>query len=376
MARIQAALAALCLSASVLLVPSATAQDSPSAPGSAGSAQPAAAASPTAGPLDTAGFQLPALDSITEGGRTIDSGTTHAGAVAVRNGDLEIRGEVTGDAVAVDGDVIVREGGLVRGDAIAVRGLVRLAGGSVLGEILTTSTEPEGGAAPLIPARDPAAATRHALSLAFGWLAVIAVIGIGVLIFAGDYLDGTAAALERRFSRAFWFGIAGQLAILPVLVVLITGLAITLIGILLIPFAVVAYMIAVAGLLTLGFLAVARVTGAALTRPAGPDRTPRAALLRSLAIGVMVYMGFWIAAAAFAWSSVMFMALTGIAFIITWVAVTAGLGAAILSRAGTRSVGAPDDTPSAPEEVGWQTPTPIGGVVAARRPTPRVKEPR
>lgn len=321
-------------------------------------------------------FELPPFDSLTEGGRVIAAGSTVPGTVAVRKGNLDVHGTIVGDAVALDGDVIVHPAGLVRGDAVAVRGTVRLDGGSVLGEIRTTTSDAPQNAAARAPRRTPAAATRHALSLAFGWLAVIAVIGIGVLIFAGDYLEGTTAALERRFTRSFWFGVAGQLALLPLLLVLIIGLTMTLIGILLIPFAIVAYMIAVAGLLTLGFLATARVTGAALTRPAAEARTARAATLRSLVIGVGLYLGFWIAAAAFAWNSVLYAALTGLAIVVTWVAVTAGFGAAIISRAGSRAVGEADVQPADVEDTSWQTPTPIGGVVAARRPAPRVKETR
>ena len=320
-------------------------------------------------------FALPPLAEITEGDRTIPAGATESGTVAIRKGNLEVRGTVTGDAIAVDGNVIIHQGGLVRGSAVAVRGNVRLEGGSVLGEILTTTNE-AGAVAPAAPRRSPAAATRHALALAIGWLAVIAVIGTGVLIFGSDYLEGTSTALERRFTRSFWMGVAGQLALLPLLLVLIIGLTITLLGILLIPFAVVAYMLAVAGVLTLGFLAVARVTGAVLTKPPASSGTARAALLRSLAVGIAIYLGFWILAAAFAWNPVAHMALSGIAFVITWVAVTAGLGAAIISRAGTRPVVEADAAPPAVEELAWQTPTPIGGVVAARRPTPRVKEPR
>jgi hypothetical protein len=56
---------------------------------------------------------------------------------------------------------------------------------------------------------------------------------------------------------------------------------------------------------------------------------------------------------------------------LTWVAVTAGFGAALRSRAGTR-VGRPLATATAgagSPVAAWQTPTPIAGVVAARRPT-------
>ena len=52
------------------------------------------------------------------------------------------------------------------------------------------------------------------------------------------------------------------------------------------------------------------------------------------------------------------------------VAVTAGFGAVLISRAGTRRT-VPPQAPVAPlDDMSWQTPTPVSGVAAARRPTP------
>jgi hypothetical protein len=323
-------------------------------------------------------LRLPAADRFTQGSRVIAAGDTVAGTVAVSKGTLDVRGVVTGDAVAVDGDVVVHDGGLVRGDAIAVRGRVRLEGGAVLGELRHVTTEAS-AAAVAAPARSPWQATTRAVGLALGWLAVLIVIGFGVMIFAGEYLDGVTGTLERRFARSLWVGLLAQLALLPGLLLLIVGLALTIIGLLLIPFAIVAYLLAVAGLLTLGFLAVARMTGTALTGRGGAERaTPRAVVLRALVTGLLFYLGFWLVAGAFAWSPLVFAILTGVAGVVTWVALTAGLGATILSRAGVRRGGQAPTVVAPADDLGWQTPTPVSGVVAARRPTPapRTREPR
>ena len=53
---------------------------------------------------------------------------------------------------------------------------------------------------------------------------------------------------------------------------------------------------------------------------------------------------------------------------------TLGLGAAILSRAGTHRRVASGSRPV--ELAAWQTPTPVTGVVAARRPVAVAKEAR
>ena len=88
--------------------------------------------------------------------------------------------------------------------------------------------------------------------------------------------------------------------------------------------------------------------------------------MRALVVGIVLFMGIWVVAAAFQWLPVANGILTMIALALTWVAATAGFGAAILSRGGTHR----DAAKKIPVEdaSGWQTPTPITGVAAARRP--------
>src|SRR5207237_75848 len=139
------------------------------------------------------------------------------------------------------------------------------------------------------------------VKLVLGWFAVLVIIGVGVLIFAEPNMDGVVEAMEGNFTRAFWFGVLGQIMALPVLMLLCIGLFLTVIGILLIPFAAVAYCIAVAGLLALGFLAVARLTGGFWSRTdPGSTSAARGANVRALFIGLVLYMGLWLLA-AIAW---------------------------------------------------------------------------
>jgi hypothetical protein len=145
---------------------------------------------------------------------------------------------------------------------------------------------------------------------------------------------------------------------------------VTVIGILLIPFAIVAFILAVAGLLTLGFLAISRLTGESISPATNKRYHSRGASLRALVIGVTIYMGLWVLASAFAWAPMIETVLRIIAVAITWVATTAGLGAAVISRGGTRRAGGPTPAAAAVNDLPWQTPTPVTGVVAARRPTP------
>ena len=316
-------------------------------------------------------IQLPPLSDITLGGRSIPAGSLVTGPVATRGGNLEILGTVEGDAVAIDGDVIVREGGRVAGDVLAVHGETRIAG------VVTGSTmRLAGNLSPVAAVAAPvskAAGTWRTMGITLGTLGILLVLGIGVLIFSGTSLDTVVSVTEGQLSRAFLVGLAGELALMPVLVLLCIGLALTVLGLLLIPFAIVAYALAAAGAMTLGFLAVSVVIGGAIARRRGARAlTARATSLRALMLGVFTLFALWVLAAALAWSPLASAVARLVALAVTWVAVTVGFGAVILSRLGSRRAVA-STAPVVPlDEISWQTPTPVSGVAAARRPTPVV----
>lgn len=317
---------------------------------------------------DPLAVQLPPADSFQLGGRTIAAGETFRGRAAAAYGNLVVVGTVFGDAIAVDGDIVVQKGGRITGDALAIRGRVLQAGGRVDGEIraLSSLVTEDRSVAPATGAER----TKRAVYIVGSVLAVAMLIGLGVLLFAGDNLAGVVETLERNFGRAFLVGIAGELALAPVLIIGLVGLAITILGILLIPFAAVAYVLAAAGLFTLGFLAIARVTGKSLMRASAVRGTERQNSLRALTMGVLIYFAIWLVAAGFSWSSTAGPILRVVAAIITWVAVTAGAGAVILSRGGTRREAVVPEKLEIEDSRSWETPTPVSGVVAARRPTP------
>ena len=311
---------------------------------------------------------LPAADSITAGARSIAAGTRVSGPVATWGGDLEVLGTVDGDVVAIDGDVIVRDSGRVNGDVLAVRGATRVTG-AVTGSVMRL----EGNLSPvaIAPVGARVGSTWRPLGVTLGTLGMLLVMGIGVLIFAGPTLDSVVEVLERRLSRSLLIGIAAELALLPGLLLLCIALAVTVLGLLLIPFAIVAYALAAAGTLTLGFLAVAVVVGGAISRRrAAAGMTTRAASLRAMMIGVVTLLVLWVLAAAFVWSPLGAAIIRLIAAAFTWVAVTAGFGAVILSRIGSRQVEVRAEPEVVLDDLSWQTPTPVSGVAAARRPTP------
>jgi hypothetical protein len=176
--------------------------------------------------------------------------------------------------------------------------------------------------------------------------------------------------LEQSFWRSFLTGIVGELGVLPAILLLVVALAITILGVLLIPFAIVAAVLAVAGLATLGFVAVARLTGEGLSRGRGARLSERGGALQGLVLGLALYMGLWLVAALLSGVPVIGTVLRLVALSVTWVGVTAGFGAALLSRGGTRRDAVVTYAPAPAAEAAWQTPTPITGVIAARRPRP------
>ena len=308
---------------------------------------------------------LPVADSVALGAVAIAAGTPRKGTV-VAEGPIDVRGRVDGSVVSLHGDVIVHSGGIVTGDALAVGGHVSADSGTVVGEMRTMSSLPASidAAALVADTRTPAQRTMAAIRMVCGSFAILLVVAVGVLLFAGPNLNETVTTIQRRFARAFWYGILGQLVFLPVLVLLIVALALTVLGILLIPFAVVAYAIACAGLVTLGFLAVARLVGGAIWT--GGDASAKAKAFGAVLVGVTLFFALWMVAAALTWAPLAATVIRAAALAATWSAMTLGLGAAILSRAGThrRTIAAT----RAVELAAWQTPTPVTGVVAARRP--------
>lgn len=317
-----------------------------------------------------------AIDSIVLGPALIAQGDTVPRSIIVYGGSLELNGVVDGSVAVVGGDLIVGSGARIAGSASAVGGTVRVNGGQVAGDIRSASAEGAviGGGVDALDPRSvevvgglsPAAAAWRAARLVAAFFALFLLLGIGILLFSQPTFESVLRVLEARFARAFWTGLLAQFAILPVMLLLVVGLAISIVGILLIPFAVVSYAVAVAGLLALGFLAAARLTGGFFI--SGADATQRNANLRGLLAGLSVYFGLWMLAAALSWHPLVGIALRAIAVAATWVAVTVGLGAIIAAGLAARRARAEAHLPRVQDDpMAWQTPTPITGVVAARR---------
>jgi hypothetical protein len=313
---------------------------------------------------DPNGAELPPSDSITPAGFAVAAGTT-AGRVA-SVGNLDVFGTVNGNAVALNGDVIVHRGGHITGDALSVGGTVRLDGGTVDGEM--RSLDRALGASPVVAAASSSGflSILDELQTAMGSLVVMVLLGFAAMVFAEERLRVVAGAIETRFGRSLFAGILAEVSFIPVLVLAIVLLAITIVGIILLPVAIPGLFVIAALLAVLGFLAVSRVAGQALTRRAATVSV-RGAELRSMLAGLFFFFGLWLVAAVLSWVPVLGSLLHALAFVVTWAAATVGLGAAVITRGGGRPSAAPITAVPDGPELGWQTPTPISGIAAARR---------
>lgn len=218
------------------------------------------------------------------------------------------------------------------------------------------------------PPLPPGQATVRALKLTLGWSAVLILLGLGVLVFAPEKLRRITDALGEGPVSALVTGLIVDLATIPALIVLLILLTVTLLGILLIPFAIVAFLLMWTGIAALGFFAVAQVAGMAAMGPKRRTMSQRGAALGGLLTGLAIFLLPWLAAAAVSWSSTPALILRGIAVAVTFVAVTAGLGAVVRAHKPARAPAYMPPATHAREELAWQTPTPVGGVVAAKRP--------
>jgi hypothetical protein len=261
------------------------------------------------------------------GDMIVPAGTTTSGSVMVIRGNLDVYGNVDGAATAILGDVIVHDGGRVRGGAVALMGHVRNEGGSILGVIKDVGTTHNRST---VSFGGRPRTTIGSLVSALIWLVVLLLIGTFVLFFMRDYFKRTVEVITNETGRSLLTGVLAGLATIPAVVALCIALAITIIGIFLIPIGVGAFMIAVSGIGILGFLAVAHVAGIAISRKSASE-TPGGEELQYLFTGVLAFSALWIIAAAFTWFPILGSLLRVLAFSVTFVAVATGFGAVILS---------------------------------------------
>lgn len=301
---------------------------------------------------------------------SLGSGETLDGHLLVVRGDADIFGTLRGNLATVDGDIVVHPGAVVTGSVLAVGGRVREAGGDIAGGVLSLDdafpAPRASGPAEVRPWQRMAAGTAGVL----GVFVTLTVIGFGLVAFARPQLEVVGDTVAHSFGRALAVGLLGQVLLVPTFGMMVVGLALTVVGILLVPFAVVVYaLLAVVAILG-GLLGAAHAMGETWTRRrlAGGASALGMNSYSYLVVGLGFLLALWACDILFGWVPVAGTVIASLAILVSWLVATAGFGAALLSRAGLKDAFSGRIIPpeALTDEYLWATPQ--FGVPAVQRP--------
>jgi hypothetical protein len=300
---------------------------------------------------------------------SIGSAETVTGHLLVVDGDANVYGRLLGNLVTMDGDVVMHPGGAVSGDILALHGDVKGQGGEIGGEVRTLNAATK-QPPPAETAGSTLAMVARNVAGVLGVFFTLLALGFGVVTFARPSLEVVSDTVSHSFGRSFVTGLIGQILVLPTFGMLVVGLVLSVAGILLLPFAVVVYVLLVILGVVGGYLAVAHAIGETYIR----RRLARGTAVGSpnsygyLLAGLIGMFALWAGWSVFSWVPVAGDLMRAAAVLLTWLLGTAGFGAALLSRAGARQNFAGRLIPpeALTDEYLWATPQ--VGVPAVRRP--------
>jgi MFS family permease len=268
---------------------------------------------------------------------TLQSGDSVIGNILLVNGAALIHGKVIGNLIALDGRVTMYPDGSVSGTVLTFNGEVRTQGNQVGGPVVRIFGRP----AASIEESEHHSRLEHSLWRLIGAISMfvtLLVIGISLVVFARSKFAVVADTVAHSFGRSFLVGLIGQSMLLPTFGIVIVGLILSVVGILLLPFVIVAYILMALLGLAGGYLAVAYVLGKSYARRhLPPDAAPEQLSFRTVVFGLAILFSPWIARALFGWVPVLGSLIWALAFFATWILMTAGFGAVLLSRGGTRT---------------------------------------
>jgi len=294
---------------------------------------------------------------------------------AARPGDADIYGQLRGNVVTLDGDIIVHAGATISGDALALGGRIREVGGAIAGQARAFGTSAERATAEATPGSWVARFGTNALGL-IGVFVTLTLLGFLLVAFAKPNLETVSDTVVHSFGRSFLVGMLGQVLLVPTFGMLVVGLILSVVGALLVPFVVIVYaLLAIIGIVG-GFLAVAHAMGEKQTRrrmAQGLAASPNS--FRYMLIGLATVLSAWLAWLVFGWVPVAGTIVWGAAVLVTWIIATTGFGAAILSRAGIKPefAGRYISPETMTDEYLWATPQ--FGVTAVKRPEGHERKP-
>ncbi|HKJ01418.1 MAG TPA: hypothetical protein VJ997_03155 [Longimicrobiales bacterium] len=301
---------------------------------------------------------------------TVGAGETLEGNLVVVQGDVVVKGTVTGDVVVVDGSLELAEGGRILGDVRLADAQLDRQGGVIEGDLVNV-VEQE---------RDVEADLRDRLRSELrdeirneirsnvrgdrgGWslfspfrsvfrgvggllenvivIVILGLVGMGVVAFAPENLEAVAETARRTPGRAAMVGLAGSFLLVPVWIIGAVALAVSIVGIPVMIAWLPLFPLAALAAALLGYLSVAKNTGEWLAdsgyrytdwiRKSNPVYTVVGGLVGLMAafmvgnlLSIVPFFGFFRGL------------LTFVGVMLTVVAVQIGFGAVLLTRAGRK----------------------------------------
>jgi hypothetical protein len=192
---------------------------------------------------------------------------------------------------------------------------------------------------------------RHIANGLAGILSILVVygvlFGIGfVTIFFGGrrFIEGVADTARRATTRSLLVGLAASFLLVPAFILGIIALAISIVGIPALFLWIPLFPVAACAALLLGYLAVAHAAGESLAerRFYATDWFKRGNsyyfMMTGLGLLVALFIASQVISMAGPWLGFLSGTLAALGMVVTWAALSIGLGAALISRGGTRPV--------------------------------------
>jgi len=261
---------------------------------------------------------------------TVDEDEVVKGDVVCIGGSMRIAGTVRGDVVCVGGTMRLDSTAVVKGDAVAVGGSIeRHDDATVEGESISIGMPILPGLLGVDVSPRICHVTRAAASpfpVLFGLFLFALVISVLVSAFLPNPTMRLETTVRRSFWKAFLVGILGEVLVLPLFLLLV----ISIIGLALVPLAAVA----LAAALYFGIAGVSLLMGN-MFFSRFKSKLPH--IVGSTAMGVLLIYALWIIGGMIAYGAGALGGLiVALGCLVVWVAWTAGLGAVILTRFGSR----------------------------------------
>jgi len=213
------------------------------------------------------------------------------GDVVAVGGRVDVYGEIGGDVVAIGGDVELHEGALVEGDAV-----------SVGGRVVSTGTATVEGERVSIDLGFPFSGINWGLGItknerprywSFGfslaWLIAAVIFSVIFYAVSGRRLEVVSRRVDTEPGQSFLIGLLAAFGTPFALLISVVLLAVTVIGLFLLPILVIALVLMWAG----AFVAVALAVGRRVSnaRRSTDDLTPARGPYQHLLLGVVVLYG-------------------------------------------------------------------------------------